>query len=465
MGNAYPDVVKNRDFLRGVSTREEERFRHTLKTGLSILDDELESGESAVGFDGVPAARHVRLPAGTDPGDRRRTRDRRRPRGLPVRDDGPARAGQGRPQGHRRPTTSSIDELPRGRRAVRHHRVPRLHRRRARRAACSPCSRPAADDDGADLVEVFLDRTPFYAESGGQVGDTGTISTDTGKAEVLDTTFALPEPAPPHRLVIVDGQRRRLARKRRPRSTSSDATRSGAITPARTCCTGRFVACSATTSSRPAPTSAPTASGSTSRTTTRSPPTRSSEIEQLVNAETLRNERARLFETSKTEAEAMGAIAFFGDKYGDIVRVLEAGPSIELCGGTHVSGTGDIGTVKVVSESSIGSNLRRIEAITGAASVAPAAGRRAHSSAEIGQLVGHDRRRRRRRAAQARRDQGAPDRAQADAGPAGDGSRDRTRGWRRSTASSSSASTASSPAICATSRSPSGNSRASDVSC
>jgi alanyl-tRNA synthetase len=111
------------------------------------------------------------------------------------------------------------------------------------------------------------------------------------------------------------------------------------------------------------------------------------EIERLVNAETLRNERARAFETSKDEAEAMGAIAFFGDKYGDIVRVLEAGPSVELCGGTHVRATGDIGTVKVTSESSIGSNLRRIEAITGATSVALLQ-RDERQLGEIAQLVG-----------------------------------------------------------------------------
>jgi alanyl-tRNA synthetase len=99
-------------------------------------------------------------------------------------------------------------------------------------------------------------------------------------------------------------------------------------------------------------------------------PEQIAEIERRANAETLANTPTRIFETTKDEAEALGAIAFFGDKYGDIVRVLEAGSSIELCGGTHVRATGDIGTIKVVSESSIGSNLRRIEAVTGEASVA-----------------------------------------------------------------------------------------------
>ena len=94
-------------------------------------------------------------------------------------------------------------------------------------------------------------------------------------------------------------------------------------------------------------------------------------IEDLANGEVLSNDPVRAYETTKAEAEAMGAIAFFGDKYGEVVRVLEAGRhSLELCGGTHVRATGDIGTIKVVSEGSIGSNLRRIEAVTGTNSVA-----------------------------------------------------------------------------------------------
>ena len=89
-------------------------------------------------------------------------------------------------------------------------------------------------------------------------------------------------------------------------------------------------------------------------------------IEDLANAEILSNSPVRHYETTKDHAASLGAIAFFGDKYGDLVRVLEAGDhSIELCGGTHVGALGDIGPLKIISEGSIGSNIRRIEAVTG----------------------------------------------------------------------------------------------------
>ena len=89
------------------------------------------------------------------------------------------------------------------------------------------------------------------------------------------------------------------------------------------------------------------------------------QVERLANAQVISDAPVRHYETTKAEAERIGAIAFFGEKYGDIVRVLEAGPSTELCGGTHVHALGFIGPIKVVSEGSIGSNLRRIEAMTG----------------------------------------------------------------------------------------------------
>src|SRR5262249_37909057 len=70
------------------------------------------------------------------------------------------------------------------------------------------------------------------------------------------------------------------------------------------------------------------------------------EVERLANEQVIGDVPVRHFETTKVEAEQLGAIAFFGDKYGDVVRVLEAGPSIELCGGTHVSALGFIGPIK-----------------------------------------------------------------------------------------------------------------------
>ncbi len=232
------------------------------------------------------------------------------------------------------------------------------------RPACWPWSRPSDE-----TVEIFLDRTPFYAESGGQVGDTGTITTPTGSAEVLDTTYALP------------GLRRHTARITTGEISAGQTAHAAIDTERRAAIrrnhTGTHILHWALrevlgphvkqAGSLVAPDHLRFDFSHYAPVT----PDEIERIEALANGEVLSNEPVRVYETTKAEAESLGAIAFFGDKYGDIVRVLEAGRhSLELCGGTHVRALGDIGTIKIVSEGSIGSNLRRIEAVTGTASVA-----------------------------------------------------------------------------------------------
>jgi alanyl-tRNA synthetase len=363
MGNAYPDVVKNREFVINVMAKEEERFRQTLKNGLTILDGELESEPSELsgstafllhdtyGFpleltQEIAGERNVTVDLDGFSADMAAQRDRAK-----AAQKG---AGEGVDLDAYRDIVDQfgVTEFLGYSTDVAESRVLAVV--------------PVDSDDGT--VDIFLDRTPFYAESGGQIGDTGTISTETGRAVVLDTTFALPN-LRRHRARIETGEimpgqtaiaeidsDRRSAIRRNHTAThllhhalrqvlGEHVKQAGSMVgPDRL--RFDFSHYDAVTDEQIL------------------------EIERLANAQTLANSPTRVFETTKDEAEALGAIAFFGDKYGDIVRVLEAGSSIELCGGTHVRATGDIGTIKVVSESSIGSNLRRIEAVTGEASVA-----------------------------------------------------------------------------------------------
>src|SRR6202034_3662434 len=89
-------------------------------------------------------------------------------------------------------------------------------------------------------------------------------------------------------------------------------------------------------------------------------------VTEMVNRDVLGDDEVETIETSLRAAEAAGAMANFGDKYGDVVRMVRAGPhSLELCGGTHVHALGQIGPISIVSEGSIGANTRRIVAVTG----------------------------------------------------------------------------------------------------
>jgi alanyl-tRNA synthetase len=383
MGTAYPDVVKNRDFILGVLTREEERFRHTLKTGLTILDDELESGSSLSGSTAFLLHDTYGFPLEL-------TQEIAGERSIDVDLAGfqsEMRAQRERAKAARKDAGADDARLDGYREIIEQFGVTEFLgytdvETQSRVLAALPAG---SDDRGRPLFDVFLDRTPFYAESGGQIGDTGTITTETGTLEVLDTTFALPN-LRRHVSRLVDGTvgagqeaTARIDVERRD-ATRRNHTATHLLHWALRRVLGDHVK---QAGSYVGPDRLRFDFSHYEAVT----PEQIQEIEELVNAETLRNERARAFETSKTEAEAMGAIAFFGDKYGDIVRVLEAGPTVELCGGTHVSATGDIGTVKVVSESSIGSNLRRIEALTGAASV-ELLQRDERQLGQISQLVG-----------------------------------------------------------------------------
>ena len=211
---------------------------------------------------------------------------------------------------------------------------------------------------------VFLDRSPFYAESGGQVGDTGTITTDTGRAEVTDTTFALPG-LHRHVVRIVEGE----ITPGQEATAAIDVARRDAI---RRNHTGTHILHWALRQvlgdhvkqqgSLVAPDRLRFDFGPSEALSAE----QIREIEDIANEEILANDPVRHYETSKEHAGELGAIAFFGEKYGDIVRVLEAGRhSLELCGGTHVRALGDIGPIKIVKEESIGSNLRRVEAVSG----------------------------------------------------------------------------------------------------
>jgi len=384
MGNAYPDVVKNRDFVINVLAREEERFRQTLKTGLSILEDEL--ADQQHGLAGSTAF----LLHDTYGFPLELTEEIAGERGVSVDTDGfnsEMAAQRERAKAARKGKAADDDRLDGYRDVVEQFGVTEFvgythDTTEARVLAVLP---GGTADDGTETVEIFLDRTPFYAEAGGQVGDTGTIVTAEGEARVLDTTYALPG-LRRHVAIVTSGTiepgaiatagidvDRRSAIRRNHTGThilhyalrkvlGEHVKQAGSLVgPDRLRFDfSHYAAVGADEIRR---------------------------IEEIANSETLANAPARVFETTKDEAESLGAIAFFGDKYGDIVRVLEVGNSIELCGGTHVRAAGDIGLIKVVGESSIGSNLRRIEATTGTNTLALLQ-RDAEAVSEAARLVG-----------------------------------------------------------------------------
>jgi alanyl-tRNA synthetase len=221
---------------------------------------------------------------------------------------------------------------------------------------------PAAGE--GDLVELVLDTTPFYAEGGGQQADLGLINIGGGQVEVLDVQQPLPGLIV-HKARVVRGE----VRAGEACFAEIDVTRRKAISRSHTAThlihqTMRaFLGESATQAGS---LNAPgrlrfdfNTPGAVSASVLH-------DVEQQVNEVLLRDLEVHAFITSQEEARRLGAMALFGEKYGDEVRVVEVGDyARELCGGTHVARSGQLGLVKILSEASIGSGVRRVEALVG----------------------------------------------------------------------------------------------------
>ncbi len=360
MGRAYPVLVKDRDLIVEVLEREEAGFARTLKTGLSLLEEAerevtasgatifpgdvafklhdthgfpIELTEEIVSESGLIVDRRAFDEAMTA----QRERARSRSKALNVADD-----AQYRDLIERHGTTEFV-----GRDVSRY----------------SVETEVLASLVGQDGVgELFLDSTPFYAESGGQVADTGMVVTETGSFKVLNVQnvagglFAhrglLSGEIHPGQVAVatIDADRREATRRNH---TATHLLHAGlrAVLGDHVRQQGSFVG--------PDRLRFDFSHGAGVT------PHETAEILTLVNTDVVTNEEVNTIQTTKKEAESMGAIAFFGDKYGDRVRVVRAGAhSLEFCGGTHVDRLGDIGQIQIVSESSIGSNTRRIEGVS-----------------------------------------------------------------------------------------------------
>eukprot|EP01040_Poterioochromonas_malhamensis_P022719 gene22719-27688_t len=223
----------------------------------------------------------------------------------------------------------------------------------------------------AEGEEIFIltNQTPFYAESGGQVGDQGTITTDTGvQIKVSDTLKKLGS-LHVHACKIIKGQ----IKVGDSVKLDVDATRRRQVAANHSATHLLHAALRRVLGDHVTQKGSLVASDRLRFDFTHAKavsPEELQTVEKLVNEQILKNKSSQTKLMTPDEAVAEGAMALFGEKYGAEVRVVSMGDekfSVELCGGTHVSSTGDIGLFKILSESSVSSGVRRIEAITGEA--------------------------------------------------------------------------------------------------
>ena len=366
MGDDYPSLVEKADHILDVATREEEKFRRTLESGHQLLDTELSSSPVLSGATAFRLHDTYGFPIEL-------TSEIAAERGIEVDLEGFERemaVQRERARAAWKGGDSAAAEMV-YREILEQYGLTDFRgyeeeRTRGRILSILADGEPIERAEEGRMVEVFLDRTTFYGESGGQVGDTGFIETETGTIVVGDTKHAI-HGLHGHRGTVVkgyvaagqdavatiDSPRREDIRKSHTgthvlhwaiRDVLGDhANQAGSLVEA-----GRL--------------------RFDFSHYTQVAPQELGEIELAVNERLVANHQVTTVVTSREEAQAMGALAFFGDKYGEIVRVVKVGNfSTEFCGGTHTRTSGQVGPLVLTSEGSIGSNMRRVEALTGMA--------------------------------------------------------------------------------------------------
>ena len=368
MGSVYPEVVENRELIRRVILSEEERFGATLRQGQVFLAEALDklegdtlSGEEAFTLHdtyGFPVevteemCADCNVKVDMEGFERCMDKQRERARAANTKDAEAAWSTYG---GIHADVLKEVGATE----FVGYSELECAAKVVAIIANGERADKLSAGEEG----EIVLDTTTFYAEMGGEVGDTGTLRSAGAEADVLDTK------APEKGLVChkakvasgtiavgdevtaaVDGARRaRITRNHTAthilhaalrRVLGDHVKQAGSyVGPDRL--RFDFTHFEATT------------------------PEQLAEVERVANEEIMSAVSTNIYETSLDAARESGVTALFGEKYGDVVRVVECGEfSRELCGGCHVANTAEIGLVKITSETGVGANLRRIEAVT-----------------------------------------------------------------------------------------------------
>lgn len=375
LGNVFPDVLLRREFIARTIQGEEHRFHQTIERGLELLDNSLDTltEKDNTQLDGKRAFElydTFGFPLDL-------TQMLARERGFTVDDTGfehsmEKQRARGRAAWEARGGTKD-EEIAVYAEILKEHGETEFigyaqDHVEAEIVALIADAESVASAQQGDEVFVLLNRTPFYGESGGQVGDVGTIENQNAKLRVQDTLKPSADLVV-HKCEVLEGEIT-------PYTTvhaQIDIGHRGAVAVSHTATHLLHSGLRHVLGTHVGQAGSLVEAGrlrfdfshyeSVSSEQLR-------EIEGFVNEKIRGNDALSISEMSLDAAKAKGALAFFGDKYGDIVRVVQAGEySVELCGGTHVEATGELGFVKLMGESSIAAGVRRVEALTGVTAV------------------------------------------------------------------------------------------------